>query len=94
MIVSVFVGNRAMQRGHTHLRRVLALLLRQRVLHGGVQRQRQPLVRLLELRVETVLPVQPDVLADERLEVRVHVQDRKHAVELAIQKGETVEPTK
>ena len=83
-----------MQRGHSHLRRVLALLLRQRVLHGGVQRQREALVRLLELGVEIVLSVQPDVLANQRLEVRVHVQDRKHAVELAIQKGETVEPTK
>lgn len=77
-----------------HLRRVLALLLRERVLHGGVQRQRESLVRLLELGVEIVLPVQPDVLANQRLEVRVHVQNRQHAVELAIRKGETVEPTK
>ena len=77
-----------------HLRRVLALLLRERVLHGGVQRQREALVRLLELGVEIVLSVQPDVLANQRPEVRVHVQKRKHAVELAIRKGETVEPTK
>lgn len=67
--------------GHVDLRGVAPRLEREGVFDGGVERERELAVRLLEVRVEVVVAVETDVLANDGLQVGVHVEDGQHAVE-------------